>query len=322
MRPFGYVDSAQEQNRAGDLDWAQSGQYRVTGLLGAWTQPKNKTVRVTWTGPKADNIVSQNFNKMSTPGDGKSNQGDGSPTVTGKRKQYATRFDVWNHFTKFLDAKGKKKAKCNYCGRENCNSKQCGTRNLKNHLNVCTQMPRPQDSQNKLASTIDDESGEGKISLVSWKFDQKACRKAIAKMIITDELPFKFVENEGFRKCMKKIQPLFSVPSRTTIWRDCYQLYLDEQAKLKDRIKNSLLRVVLNFCPISSHKGHEIGRAIELCLVDWGLQNVFTVTVDNASNNDITLEYLKNNIFNREKLCVLKAKWAHVRCTVRNYVQS
>ncbi|KAJ9548300.1 hypothetical protein OSB04_020843 [Centaurea solstitialis] len=31
MRPFGCVDSAQEQNRAGDLDWAQSGQYRVTG---------------------------------------------------------------------------------------------------------------------------------------------------------------------------------------------------------------------------------------------------------------------------------------------------
>ncbi|KAJ9540485.1 LOW QUALITY PROTEIN: hypothetical protein OSB04_026991 [Centaurea solstitialis] len=30
MRPFGCVDSAQEQNRAGDLDWAQSGQYRVT----------------------------------------------------------------------------------------------------------------------------------------------------------------------------------------------------------------------------------------------------------------------------------------------------
>ncbi|KAJ9535160.1 hypothetical protein OSB04_un001761 [Centaurea solstitialis] len=33
MRPFGCVDSAQEQNRAGDLDWAQSGQYRVTGTV-------------------------------------------------------------------------------------------------------------------------------------------------------------------------------------------------------------------------------------------------------------------------------------------------
>ncbi|KAJ9547454.1 hypothetical protein OSB04_019997 [Centaurea solstitialis] len=34
MRPFGCVDSAQEQNRAGDLDWAKSGQYRVTGIWG------------------------------------------------------------------------------------------------------------------------------------------------------------------------------------------------------------------------------------------------------------------------------------------------
>lgn len=159
---------------------------------------------------------------MSTPVvDGQSNEGDGAPPnanapVTGKRKQYAPRSGAWKHFTKFQDAEGKKKAKCNYCGREyNCNSKLCGTTNLNNHLNVCTQMPRAQSSQNKLASTTDDETG--KINLVSWKFDQQACRKAIAEMIITDELPFKFVENEGFRKCIRKIQPLLAVPSRTTI---------------------------------------------------------------------------------------------------------
>ena len=162
---------------------------------------------------------------MSTPGDGNSNEGDGAPpnanaTVTGKRKQYAPRSGVWNHFTKFEDAQGKKKAKCNYSGSEyNYNSKQCGTTNLNNHLNLCTQIPRAQNSQNRLASTIDDETGEAKINLVSWKFDQKASRKVIAEMIINDGFPFKFVKNEGFRECMR-IQPLLSVQSRATIWRD------------------------------------------------------------------------------------------------------
>ena len=44
-------------------------------------------------------------------------------------------------------------------------------------------------------------------------------------MIILDELPFSFVEKEGFKKFMRKVQPLFHIPSRRTITRDCYEVY-------------------------------------------------------------------------------------------------
>ena len=43
---------------------------------------------------------------------------------------------------------------------------------------------------------------------------------------------------------------------------------------------------ILNFCPISSHKGDELGKAVEKYLIEWEIKNVFTITVDNASSND------------------------------------
>ena len=43
---------------------------------------------------------------------------------------------------------------------------------------------------------------EGEGNITNWRFDQEATRKTLACMIVTDELPFKFVESKGFRKFM------------------------------------------------------------------------------------------------------------------------
>ena len=48
----------------------------------------------------------------------------------------------------------------------------------------------------------------------------------------------------------------------------------------------------LNFCPIDSHKGDAIGKAVEMCLLAWGIDRVFIVIVDNASSNDIGISFL------------------------------
>lgn len=70
--------------------------------------------------------------------------------------------------------------------------------------------------------------------------------------------------------------------------------------------------MILNFCPINSHNGTEIGKSIEKCLLEWGIDDIFTVTVDNASSND-TVVYLRGKLQNWRK-AVLRGKWAHVRC--------
>ena len=64
--------------------------------------------------------------------------------------------------------------------------------------------------------------------------------------------------------------------------------FIDKYWKLHKRI--------LNFCVIHSHKGVAIGQAIESCMLQWGIEKVFTITVDNASSNDTTVAHLKKKI--------------------------
>ncbi|TXG59748.1 hypothetical protein EZV62_014321 [Acer yangbiense] len=48
---------------------------------------------------------------------------------------------------------------------------------------------------------------------------------------------------------------------------------------------------ILNFCVVPNHKGETIGKIIEACLLDWGIERVFTITVDNASANDVAVKW-------------------------------
>ncbi|KAF2322124.1 hypothetical protein GH714_007038 [Hevea brasiliensis] len=88
-------------------------------------------------------------------------------------------------------------------------------------------------------------------------------------MIIVDELPFMFVEGEGFKEFMEVTQP--------------------------------------------SHKGDDIGMTVESCLLNWGIKRVFTVTVDNASSNDVAIAYLKKKIVGWG-FSILNCKYLHMRC--------
>ena len=65
--------------------------------------------------------------------------------------------------------------------------------------------------------------------------------------------------------------------------------------------------------PVSSHKGEFIAKALESCLLEWGLRNIFTVTVDNASSNDTVMGYLKNK-FLTWGVSVVRYKYLHMRC--------
>ncbi|KAH1129801.1 hypothetical protein J1N35_001179, partial [Gossypium stocksii] len=38
-----------------------------------------------------------------------------------------------------------------------------------------------------------------------------------------------------------------------------------------------------------SHKGESIRTVIEKCLLNWGIDKLFTVTVDNLSSNDVAI---------------------------------
>ena len=70
---------------------------------------------------------------------------------------------------------------------------------------------------------------------------------------------------------------------------------------------------MLNFCPITSHKGEHLAESISNCLLDWKLDNVFTVTVDNASSNDVAVLELSKKL-DMWGTNLMEGKHLHVRC--------
>ena len=44
---------------------------------------------------------------------------------------------------------------------------------------------------------------------------------------------------------------------------------------------------------IPDHKGETIGKIVESCLLDWGIEKVLTITVDNASTNKVAIDYVR-----------------------------
>ncbi|KAK2662043.1 hypothetical protein Ddye_000617 [Dipteronia dyeriana] len=147
-------------------------------------------------------------------------------------------------------------------------------------------------------------------------------------MMIVDELPFRFVEKRGFRKFCRVGMPRFDVPSKRTIVRDILQMYVDMKTSLMKQFKERKVRVclttdtwtsiqninymvvtahfvdenwqlqkrVLSFTQILDHRGETIGKCIEKLLIDWGIDRVFTITVDNASSNNTVILYVNRKL--------------------------
>lgn len=168
--------------------------------------------------------------------------------------------------------------------------------------------------------------GSSSVGTIStWRFDPDEIRKSLAEMLIEDELPFVFTERIGFRKFMSKACPRFDVPSRRTATRACVNVYEAEKEKLKEFFKTSCERVclttdtwtantqqnymcdtvhfidnnwnlhkkVIGFFLVKGHRGEDIGKSLEGCLAEWGIDEVFTITVDNASSNNGAIKYMR-----------------------------
>ncbi|KAK8701308.1 hypothetical protein V6N13_019698 [Hibiscus sabdariffa] len=215
--------------------------------------------------------------------------------VKGERKKMPY---VWDHFKEFSDSNNEAKSEkdvveCNYCGKCIAYKPSYGTSGMKNHIARCKRFPANLNRKQKLvdfeSKTITSPGGTSKIVQVPtcWQFDQDNCRKALARMLIVDELPFVFVEHEGFRYFCKQLCPKFVPPSCKTMTRDCYSIFIEERSKLKDIVSKLSSRVclttdtwtsgqnlgymcltthfiddqwtfhkkIINFCPIPGHSG-------------------------------------------------------------------
>ncbi|KAJ0264749.1 HAT protein [Hirschfeldia incana] len=233
----------------------------------------------------------------------------------GKKKQ-AHRADVWQHFIQREDDLSI--SNCRYCGQEiGCDTKKSGTSAMKNHLARCKLylLYKESGSQPVLGS---DNSGV----LTTIKYDAGLFRRSVNEMIVLNELPFYFVESEGFRRFCHNVLPMYTVHCRRTATEDIFGMFMREKARLKELFSCEKQRVslttdiwvapttsysymvvtahwidrnwdmqkrIISFKPITDHKGDTIAEHLSQCLVDWGIKKVFTVTVDNAKGNDKAL---------------------------------
>ncbi|KAF7150091.1 hypothetical protein RHSIM_Rhsim02G0147200 [Rhododendron simsii] len=129
------------------------------------------------------------------------------------------RSPYWDHFNEIKENEVTKWAECKYCNkRYAAESKKHGVSNLKAHIPACPLYPnRDQHGQQNLSFRPTDGGG---VDVVTHVFSFDDCKRALAEMVIIDELPFRFVEGIGFRKFCKVMQPKFSSVSRQTITRD------------------------------------------------------------------------------------------------------
>ncbi|CAL9024745.1 unnamed protein product [Prunus brigantina] len=74
---------------------------------------------------------------------------------------------------------------------------------------------------------------------------------------------------------------------------------------------------IFNFGKITSHKGIDMGKTICACMKAWGIEKVFSVTVDNSYANDEAVVYVGNRLKDFNDL-LLDGKYLHLRMVTEN----
>ncbi|KAL4366059.1 hypothetical protein AHAS_Ahas07G0168200 [Arachis hypogaea] len=121
------------------------------------------------------------------------------------------RSEIWEHF---IPIEGiEKYARC-----KNCNGQikyAGGTSAMRQHWNRCFESNNEQSKIQRI------EGGtSGPISSPSvTKFDQAVTRSILTEMFVTEELAFRFVERNVFRRLLHSLQPKFKIPSREVLGR-------------------------------------------------------------------------------------------------------
>lgn len=236
-------------------------------------------------------------------------------------------------------------AQCKYCQAQyRCDPRTHGTTNMLTHIPKCPKKPDALKDPNQTTLTF--KTGEtSALVAASTRFNLQLCRRALAMFVIVDEQPFSVVEGEGFKFLCKQLQPQFTVPSRYTVARDCFKMYVEEKNRLKSFFRSECNRValttdcwtsvqnlnyivltahfidnewkyqkrIISFSIIPNHKGETIGKKIEEVLREWGLRKLSTITVDNASSNDVAVGYIKRRMANFNGV-VMDGNFLHMRC--------
>ncbi|CDY12828.1 BnaC07g16050D [Brassica napus] len=76
-----------------------------------------------------------------------------------------------------------------------------------------------------------------------------------------------------------------------------------------------LKKLIIGFKYVTDHKGKTISSTLSECLAEWGIDNVFCVTVDNATANSNGLLHFEHSFSSlSDEALVMKGEFMHMRC--------
>ncbi|XP_077227063.1 zinc finger BED domain-containing protein RICESLEEPER 2-like [Tasmannia lanceolata] len=273
----------------------------------------------------------------------------GSTTNTSKKRASSVTSYVWKHVTKDRTSVGMTlKAMCNYCKKSLACPTSSGTSSLIRHLkNTCIPYSTRDKRQKLLAfnPTREGDDGEEGAGLTPWVFNQNRARRELTIMLVMLELPFNTVDKVAFRNFMRIVQPQHNIVSRTTVRKEVLNIYGDEKSKLKRLISTcqrvslpadmwtsnqtfsylcltghfiddswKLHKKILNFCMVlTPHSREVMADVVEMCLIEWSICKLTTITLGNASSNNVLVRTLAL-ILSRKGMLLQEVRFFHMRC--------
>ncbi|KAG6627219.1 hypothetical protein CIPAW_15G111200 [Carya illinoinensis] len=231
-------------------------------------------------------------------------------TVAYKRKKRKRTSDVWKDFVE-VDSNGFKQPQCKWCKiifKASCSS---STTTLCRHLLTC--FPYMGSNKKQKVLQVESKEADGAFTVSNFTYDRNRVRELASHMILYHEYPFSLMEHvekmsraAAKKECMRtyenektKLRALLKRVNKVHItidmWTSCQKLsYMVVTCHFIDSDWH-LQRRVLNFCNVPPpHTSLLIADALEKCFQSWGIENkISSITVDNASSNDVAIRILK-----------------------------
>lgn len=127
-----------------------------------------------------------------------------------------------------------------YCKKGiKCDTEINGIGALTNHLNHhCPTSPVYKGKRGKTGN-----------ELTAHSFNQEKCRVSLGRMYIKDNKPFIIVDDERYKEqYVWEQNPMFKIPSRWTVARDCLAIYKEEATSSKFFLKDQVVSLTTDTC--------------------------------------------------------------------------
>ena len=239
---------------------------------------------------------------------------------------------VWTFFHK-VEVPSKEglmelKAQCNYCDNQYAYVQGGSTSSMGRHMDTCKNY-KDKVNRDLIQATLFFRKTNATTSgpaVQCIEYDKDLIKEVMAKMICVHEYSFRMVEHKWFNILMKCLNPNYQPIGRKAIRAECMRVFKKERELLQVALKDvdfislttdlwtsnqtiSYMCVVAHFidkdwkmqtrviCFIDldpPHSGHVISDAIYECVTEWKIEKkIISITLDNASNNDVAVRGLK-----------------------------